>query len=136
MLMLYVVPTVLAFSLKEAVKGGDDDEEELLQKLAKEQLSYLLGTVVGLREVGAAITGFNGYQGPAGTRFFSEVGKLAKQVEQGEIDIALIKAMNNTAGILLHYPAGAVNRAVEGFIALQEGKTNNPLVILTGPPKE
>ncbi len=136
MLMLYVVPTVLAFTLKEALKGGDDDEEELLKKLAKEQLSYLLGTMVGLREIGAAVTGFSGYQGPAGTRFFSEVGKLAKQVQQGEVDMALIKAMNNTAGILFHYPAGAVNRAVEGFIALQEGKTDNPLVILTGPPKD
>lgn len=135
MLMLYVVPTVLAFALKEAVKGSDD-EEELLKKLGKEQLSYLLGTMVGLREIGASITGFNGYQGPAGTRFFSEVGKLAKQVEQGDVDLALIKAMNNTAGILLHYPAGAVNRAVEGFIALQEGKTDNPLVLLTGPKKE
>lgn len=136
MIMLYVVPTLLAFALKEAIKGSDDDEEELVKKLAKEQLSYLLGTMIGLREIGSAVSGFNGYQGPAGTRFFAEIGKLAKQVEQGDVDMPLIKSMNNAAGILLHYPAGAVNRAVEGFIALQEGKTQNPLVILTGPKKE
>ncbi len=136
LLMLYVVPTILAFALKEALKGKDDSEEELLKRLAKEQLSYMMGTMIGLREIGAAISGFNGYQGPAGTRFFAEVGKLAKQAEQGEIDMPALKALNNVAGIVFHYPAGAVNRAAEGFIALQEGKTRNPAVLLLGTPKQ
>ena len=135
MLLLYTVPAVLGFAMKEALKGGGDDDD-LMKRLAAEQLNYMLGTMVGLREVGAAIAGFNGYQGPAGTRFFSELGKLGKQVEQGEVDKALLKSLNNTAGILFHYPAGQVNRTVEGFNALMEGKTANPLVLAFGPPRE
>jgi hypothetical protein len=135
MLLLYTVPAVLGFAMKEALKGGGDDDD-LAKRLAAEQLNYMLGTMVGLREVGAAVAGFNGYQGPAGTRFFSELGKFGKQVEQGDVDGALLKSLNNAAGILFHYPAGQVNRTVEGFNALVEGKTANPLVLAFGPPRE
>lgn len=135
MLMLNTVPVVLAVLMKEALVGsGEDDEDKLVKKLAAEQLNYLLGTMVGLREVGAAITGFNGYTGPAGTRFFSEIGKLAKQAEQGELDKALLKSLNNAAGMLFHYPAGQVNRTVEGWMAVQEGKAG-PEALVVGPPK-
>lgn len=135
MLLLHTVPVVLSYSLKAALKGGDGDEE-LLAALAKEQLNYLMGTMVGLREIGGAISGYSGYQGPAGTRFFSEVGKLAKQTEQGEVDAALLKSLNNVAGILLHYPAGQVARTTEGFLAIMEGETANPMALVLGPPKQ
>lgn len=136
MLLLAIVPSVLATLMRAALTGGADDEEELVDRLWRDQLNYLLGTMVGLREFGAAVQGFSGYQGPAGTRFFSEVAKLTKQAGQGEADAAFLKALNNTGGILFHYPAGQVNRTVEGFLALQEGETKNPLVLLVGPPKE
>lgn len=136
MLMLYTVPAVLGFAMKEALKGGDDDEDKLIEKLIREQLNYMLGTMVGLRELGASINGFYGYEGPAGTRFFSEVAKFGKQAEQGEIDAPLLKRLNNAAGILFHYPAGQVNRTVEGFNAMYEGKTSNPMSLLVGVPKE
>lgn len=136
MLMLYTVPAVVGFAMKEALKGGGDDDDKLIEKLIREQLNYLLGTMVGLRELGASINGFYGYEGPAGTRFFSEVAKLGKQVEQGEVDAPLLKRLNNAAGILFHYPAGQVNRTVEGFNAMYEGKTSNPMALLLGAPKE
>ena len=44
------------------------------------------------------------------------------------------KAANNTAGVLFHYPAGQVNRTVEGTAALLEGRTDNPLAVIAGPP--
>jgi len=50
------------------------------------------------------------YQGPASVRVFTEMAKLGKQAGQGEIDEALLKAANNTAGILFHYPAGSSTR--------------------------
>lgn len=136
MLLLYTVPALLGFAIKEALRGSDsgDDEDKLVGKLIREQLNYLLGTIVGLRELGAAVQGFAGYQGPAGTRFFSEIAKFSKQVEQGEVDQALLKSLNNTTGILLHYPAGQVNRMVEGYLAYTEGRTDNPMALLVGPP--
>ena len=77
-----------------------------------------------------------GYSGPAGARFFSSVAKLIQQTGQGEADAAFWRSLNETAGILLHYPAGQVRRTVEGFNAMMEGETKNPLALLVGPRKE
>jgi hypothetical protein len=132
--MLYVIPVAVGMALKEAVKGGgDDDDKDLPTRIANETAMYILGTMVGLREFGSAIQGFRGYQGPPGTRFFAEAGQLAKQVQQGEADEAFWKAANKTAGILFHYPAGQVDRTVRGFRALQEGDAG-PGALLFGPP--
>jgi hypothetical protein len=139
-LLLMILPSVLATLLREAIMvgaGGEPpDEEELLEKLAKDQLSYLAGTMVGLREFGSMVSSPVGYNSPAGLRFFVEVGRLVQQAEQGEVDEAFLKAANNTAGILFHYPAGQVQRTVTGIQLLAEGETTNPLVIATGPPPE
>ncbi|MFZ5699673.1 MAG: hypothetical protein ACOY9J_13350 [Pseudomonadota bacterium] len=140
MLLLYTVPAVLGTLLKAALHGDtDDDEDELVKKLIADQMNYLLGTMVGLREIGgatAAALGLpSGYSGPAGVRFFSEVQKLAKQVEQGEADAAFFKALNSSAGILFHYPAGQLNRTAEGVDAYLNGETENPAALIVGPPR-
>lgn len=136
-LMLLVIPAMAGAILKALVKGELDDDD-LLKKLLAEQLNYLFGTMVLLREVGggisAAVNGFS-YTGPASLRVFGEVAKLAKQAEQGEIDAALLRSLNSIAGIVLHYPAGQVQRTVEGFNALYEGETSNPAALLFGAPK-
>lgn len=139
MLLLYTVPAVLGTLLKAALQGDTDDEDELARKLIADQMNYLLGTMVGLREIGgatAAALGLpSGYSGPAGVRFFSEVQKLAKQVEQGEADAAFFKALNSSAGILFHYPAGQLNRTAEGVNAYLNGETENPAALVVGPPR-
>jgi hypothetical protein len=136
MLLLYSVPVAYSVLLKIILIGGEDDEEKIAVKLAREQVSYLLGTVVGLRELSSVAAGFAGYSGPAGTRFFSDAAKTVKEVSQGEVDKALVKAANSAAGAVFHYPAGQMNRTMEGIIALQEGETQNPAVLITGPQKE
>jgi hypothetical protein len=136
-LLLYTIPALMATLLKHALTGGDDDE--LAKKLAADQLTYLTGTILGVRETSAGIQGalglYSDYSGPAGARFFAELAKLGKQAGQGEADAAFLKALNNTAGIALHYPAGQVQRTVAGFEALRNGETRNPLALLVGPPK-
>ena len=92
--------------------------------------------MVGFREIGSIVQGFYGYSGPAGTRFFADFGKLAKQIEQGEVDEGLFKALNKTSGILFHYPANQIQKTIDGFVALQEGKTKSPTALLTGPPRD
>jgi hypothetical protein len=138
MLLLYTVPVVLTGLLKQAVSGsgGPDDDEAWYVWLAKEQLSFMSGTLIGLREISSAVQGMYGYSGPAGTRFFAELSKTIKQVQQGEADAALAKASNNTAGILFHYPAGQLQRTTEGFLALKDGSTSNPLALIFGAPKK
>jgi hypothetical protein len=133
LLMLYTVPAALGLIIRQALRGGDDDES-FAKKLGKEHLSYLLGTMVGFREANSAIQGFQ-YQGPAGMRGYAALSKLVQQLGQGEADEALWKSLNDVAGIFLHYPAGQVQRTVSGIAALQDGETANPKALLFGAPK-
>jgi hypothetical protein len=138
MLLLYTLPVVLTGLLKEALKGngGPDDDEEWYAWLAREQLSFMAGTLVGPRELSSAIEGMFGYSGPAGARFFAESSKLVKQAGQGEADVALAKAANNTIGMLFHLPAGQIQRTAEGVLDLKDGTTRNPGVLLFGSRKD
>ena len=138
-LMLTIVPATMAAILREAlyaISGGGDDEEkdakEMALWLAKENLSYMSGLMVGTRELSGAFMGYYGYSGPAGLRFFGEFGKLLQQTGQAEADAAWLKAANQVGGIVFHYPAAQVERTAEGVMELAEGETTNPLVLLTG----
>lgn len=142
MLLLYVVPAVLGALLKNAIipgdSGDDDDLEKLARKLAGEQLSFLFGLFVGVRELGDLAKTMAGgdrgrdYGGPAGLRVFGDAGKAAQQVRQGEFDDAFRKAAINLTGDLLGLPSAQINRSITGAQALSEGKTSNPAALLFG----
>ena len=139
-LLLMVVPVIGSVLINALMKGAPDDDEEWVEQIIEEQIGFLMGFFPLTREMTSAVqaaTGFGGqfgYSGPAGLRFFAELAKLGQQVGQGEFDMAAFKAANNTAGVLFHYPAGQVNRTVEGTAALLEGRTDNPLAVIAGPP--
>ena len=138
MALLYTIPALLGTLMKVLLSGDWDDPDKVARRLIADQINYLFGTVVGLREIGAI--GGNlidpkhalDYTGPAGVRFFSEVSKLAKQIGQGEADEPFWKSLNSTAGIIFHYPAGQINSTVDGLVALARGKTKNPGALLVG----
>ena len=139
-LLLMVVPVIGSVLINALMKGAPDDDEEWVDQIIEEQIGFLMGFFPLTREMTSAVqaaTGFGGqfgYNGPAGLRFFSDLYKLGQQVGQGEFDMAAFKAANNTAGVLFHYPAGQVNRTVEGTAALLEGRTDNLLAVIAGPP--
>lgn len=141
--LLFVIPTILTALLKDALTPGDsgdwDDPKKIAKKLIGEQISFMFGMMVGVRETSAAIqvaTGTNqygsDYSGPAGVRPVADLVKLGKQVNQGEMDDGLRKAIINTAGELLRLPAAQINRSITGAKALADGKTSNPAALLTG----
>ena len=138
-LLLMVVPVIGSVLINALMKGAPDDDE-WVEQIIEEQIGFLMGFFPLTREMTSAVqaaTGFGGqfgYSGPAGLRFFSDLYRLGAQVGQGELDMAAFKAANNTAGVLFHYPAGQVNRTVEGTAALIEGRTDNPLAVIAGPP--
>jgi hypothetical protein len=120
LLMLYTVPMLIEQAIRNAVKGDDgEDDDGYLLWFAKNQAAYLMNTVLFLREFAGVPMGYR-YQGPAGTGFFAEGYNLAQQAMQGEMDEAQIRALNQTAGILFHYPATEVERIVRYFLALEE----------------
>ena len=145
MIILNTVPVLFSVALKEMLKGGcGDDLECLAGKLGHEQLNFLFGQMVLLREAGVAIDaatggeGF-GYQGPAGLRFFADLYKLGTQTQQGDADIAFFKSANQVAGAFLHSPAGQINATAEGIMAIESGKVDGMGILpalIAGPPKK
>lgn len=142
-MMLTVVPAFLGTLLKTALTGGEDDwdAEKLAKNLANDQISYLFGMMVGVRETTAMVqkvfgvnTYSSAYGGPAGLRFYQELDKLATQLSQGEVDEALVKSVINVTGILFHLPSSQINRTIFGTEALINGDTSNPLAVVNGPP--
>jgi hypothetical protein len=143
--LLYVVPAVLGFFLKDALTpgGGDDDWEKLARKLLANQIDYLMGLMVVVREFSEAaktITGANDkgrdYTGPAGVRMIADAGSFAKQAHQGEFDDAFRKAAINLVGDLFALPSAQMNRTITGVQALSEGKTVNPAALVFGFQKQ
>jgi len=138
-LMLVSVPAALSTLLRWAL-SDDDDEDKLVRTLIADQISYLFGTVIGLREVaGGARVALDlpgDYAGPASLRLFSELTKLGKQAAQGEIDEPFAKAALNTGGILFHLPTGQITKTVDGIVALTDGRTDNPGVLVGGSSKK
>ncbi len=140
--MLYVVPAVLGFFLKAMLTpgdSGDDDPEKLAKKLLANQIDYLMGLMVVVREFGEAVktvTGANDmgrdYTGPAGLRLIADTVSMAKQANQGEFDDAFRKAAVNTVGDMFGLPSAQINRTITGTKALAEGKTDNPAAVAFG----
>jgi hypothetical protein len=139
-LMLFTVPAVLSSVLRDALRGDLDDDLEdpdaWAQKLVAEQLAYMAGTMVGVREIGGALQGYTNYEGPAGARGIAVLPRVVTQALQFELDESLLKSLNEAAGVLFHYPAAQVERTSKGIAALIDGRTENPLAVLVGPPRE
>jgi hypothetical protein len=139
MMLLYVVPAVVqALVFDYAIQiliGGDPDEDAIASKILSNILGAMVSPFPGLKEVAAASASAAGYEGPAGTRFYSEVGRLAKQIGQGEADAAFWKALANTTGIVTRTPSGQIVKTVEGAIEIGEGR-GNILSLLFGKPKQ
>jgi hypothetical protein len=139
--LLYAFPAVGAVALSRlfGMTTGDDDDPlaDWLKDVAGEMGASALNTMVFVRELGGLLRSSNrGYQGPAGTRILQQIYATAQQLSQGEVDEGLLKSLNSTAGVIFRYPASQAQRSVDGFIALQEGETDNPLALLFGPPRE
>ena len=138
--MLYTLPVVLEFYIRQALLGGECDSGRDVrcvgQKLAQNHAGFFLGTLAGFREASGLAQGYYNYTGPPVVKLGKDAYNLAyKGLIEREYDAGFWRDLNRTAGVVLHYPASQIERTVEGFIALQEGKTNKPTAVLTGPPR-
>jgi hypothetical protein len=135
LMLLYTFPAATTVLLAKAFGKGDDDES-WATAMGRELIGSALNTMVLVREFGGFIRSTNrGYEGPTGTRAITAGYNLLTQVKQGEPDRALLRSAEDVGGILFRLPLAQVQRSVDGFVALQEGRTSNPLVLLSGAPK-
>lgn len=147
MLMVFVLQPVLETFMREGISAAmsDDDDDEWLSKTLRKAVGntvgFGLGTIVGLREISdiaaSAVGGdpIFGYSGPAGLRKIVDASRLIQQISQGEMDEGLMKAVVSVAGENLGFPVTPVNRLISGASALEEGETDNPLVLILGYSK-
>lgn len=145
MVLQPVVETFVREGLKASASGGKDDDDEwlskTLRKAAGNTVGFNLGLLVGLREisdtVGTIIGGGTpfGYSGPGGVRKVTDALRLVQQINQGELDEGLVKALLSVIGEWAGLPMVPVNRAISGKAALDNGKTDNPLVLILGYSK-
>ena len=113
-------------------EGDDKEWDWWVKKLAEWQAGYLLGTMVGLREVSGAVSGFD-YAGPPVGRLVAEVGKFGKQVAQGEADEAFVRSLVSVVGAATGVPTTQAMRSWNGWKAWDEGRAP-PTSVLMGPP--
>jgi len=136
MALLMVIPAILPAFIMYAIKGGDgdDDEKAWAKRIAEWQVGYLMGTVVGARELSGAVSGFD-YGGPPVGRAIGDAGKLGKQVSQGEVDEPAVLALINLMGSLFGIPTVQALRSYRGWKAWDEGQEGaGPQSALFGPP--
>jgi hypothetical protein len=143
--LLYALPAVWTIAISRAMgrTGGDGDDTPWYVEWAKEMLSGVFNTMVLIRELaGAGETalglenGSRGYEGPAGLRPIQLAYQAATQVRQGKVDRAAVKAGAAVAGILFGAPATQIQKTVDGFVALKDGKTRNPFALLVGAGRQ
>jgi hypothetical protein len=142
--LILIMPAIATEALRCASGRGRCTEwPDFVQHVGGQMLGDVMNMMVGLREFGSAAKlaagldpGTRGYEGPAALRPVSLFYQLAQQVNQHELDAGLAKAANAAAGILFRYPAAQVQRTIDGWTALEDGRTTNPLALLFGaPPK-
>ncbi len=140
--LLNVFPAMgtIAMALAAGRMAGPDDDENwiawLMEHVGREAVSSALNGLVLVRELSQLTQeGTRGYGGPAGARLFQLLNNWGQQIKQWEFDESLIRTTNQAAGLVFAYPAAQAERTVDGFVALQSGRTSNPAALLFGAPK-
>lgn len=136
MSLLLVIPAILPALLMYGLKGGggDDEPEDWAKRVAKWQIGYLMGMVVGLREGSGMLDGFD-YAGPPVARLLVDAGKVVKQTAQGEVDDPLVLAYVNLLGTTFGIPVTQAVRSYKGWQAWANGEDGaGAQSILFGPP--
>lgn len=133
MALLLVIPSILPNLVIAMLQGWESDEpEEWAKKLFEWQISFLMATVVGVREFSGLVSGFD-YTGPPAARVVADAGKLSTQIQQGDMDEPLAMATIRFFGTLFGIPTTQLTRSYRGWAAWEEGDAP-PTSILFGPP--
>jgi hypothetical protein len=135
MALLQVIPAILPSFILYSLRGGDEDDEKgWAKKIAEWQAGYLLGNIVGLRELSGLLSGFD-YAGPPVGRIVSDTGKAGKQTLQGELDEPAVLAYARLMGDAFGIPVTQAIRSYKGWKAWDEGEAG-PQAVLFGPPPQ
>ncbi|MFC0036515.1 MuF-C-terminal domain-containing protein [Cardiobacterium valvarum] len=134
--VLLAIAPILEAALTDLLKPGDSDrwdEENMAKTMAAAMMNNLLGQFIILREMN--LSGY-GYTGPVGLRAIADAYKLHDEIQQGEWDSGLRRAVIGIGGSVFGLPAAQINRTLDGLQALDDGTTDNPLAVALGKPQQ
>jgi hypothetical protein len=138
MALLLVIPAILPAALMFAIKGGGDEDDEpadWAMRVAKWQLGYLMGMVVGIREGSGLLEGYD-YAGPPVGRIVGDIAKAGKQTVQGEVDEPMVLAYARLISDVFGLPITQVIRSYKGWKAWDEGEAPATAMLFGPPPKD
>lgn len=137
MALLLVIPAILPALLTDFLKGGgdEDDPEDWAKKIVRWQLGFLLAPVIGVREFGGPVSGFD-YAGPPAARIVSDMTKAGTQVAQGEVDEPMVMALVRLFGTAFGIPTVQATRTYRGWEAWEEGDAPASSILFGPPPKD
>jgi len=136
MAMLAVIPALAPAIILELLKGGgSDDPEDWAKKLVQWEAGYLMGLMIGIREMSGAVQGFS-YSGPPAGRLVSDAARLSTQVTQGDADRAAIEATVKILGSAMGIPSVQALRSYKGWEAWADGDAPVTSILVGPPPRD
>lgn len=130
--LLFTLEAILYNAIKGTLPGGDDeDDDSWAEFLAKETALSIMSTMPIIRDVGSALSGFEpgGAYGSAMDTIFV---RPMTQLQQGEFDAALLKALSNAIGAATGLPSAQANRVIDGLWRMSEGEDVAPIEFIMG----
>jgi hypothetical protein len=119
---------VIVYSIMHGMIPDEDDEESVAGFLAAQTAQSFAASFPIIREASSVIEGFS--SGSALANFQDVVGKALVQLGQGEVDMALFRSLNKLGGLVLKYPAGAMNRLITAGVEQYQGEDVSPIEYL------
>ena len=120
MLVLFTVEALVVALIRGQWPDDDEEDKTVAGLAATETLKSMFGTVPIVRELVSAASGFQG--GGVIGAVAGEFGDVVTQINQGEVDSALIKSLNDLGGIAFKYPSSATGRFVDSLVKDIEGE--------------
>lgn len=119
---------------KEALFGGDDDDEDEnpAMTLGVEAAKVFAAGLPGIRD---GVSVFQGFSGGTYASLLDLIVKPAQQSMQGEFDAALVKSFVNLGGVVARLPAAQANRIIDAGWRDLDGEDVNAMEYLFGRPR-
>lgn len=121
LMTLYYFPALAIVAMRYAMRGGEEEPDEIPGVVLAESVDEMLGNMLGVlpvgREFASAIQGFD-YQGPAGLRIIPESVKFGRKALELDADAGMRKSLLNVVGSLTGIPSGQINATLDGIDAI------------------
>ena len=137
--LILTVGAIVEELIRNALKPSPEDEEpeDLIKKLAANQIDFVVGLPFGIREfrgAGSLIVGtedgVQAYRGPSGLRIVTDATQAVVQARQGEFDAAFRRSMINLLGTTVGIPSAQINATIDGIEAVSKDEIEGPSAVL------